>query len=50
MLFRSPTEHNFDHEPLCRHGPYDYDTTVPPGWKPADYPIPAENLKEARAH
>ena len=43
-----PTEHNFDHEPLCKHGPYDYDTTVPPGWDPKDYPIPAENLKAAK--
>ena len=39
-----PTEHNFEHEPLCKHGPYDFDTTVPPGWDPKDYPIPAENL------
>ncbi len=47
-----PSEHNFDHEPLCKHGPYDFDTTVPPGWDPKDYPIPAENLraKEAGAH
>lgn len=39
-----PTEHNFDHEPLCKHGPYDYETTVPPHWDPKDYPIPAENF------
>jgi cytochrome c oxidase subunit 1 len=43
-----PSEHNFEHEPLCKHGPYDYDTTVPPGWDPKDYPIPAENLKAAK--
>lgn len=44
-----PSEHNFEHEPLCKHGPYDYDTTVPPGWDPKDYPIPAENLRVAAA-
>jgi cytochrome c oxidase subunit 1 len=44
-----PSEHNFDHEPLCKHGPYDYDTTVPPTWDPKDYPIPAENLERAKA-
>jgi cytochrome c oxidase subunit 1 len=43
-----PSEHNFEHEPLCKHGPYDYDTTVPPGWDPKDYPIPAENLLAAK--
>jgi cytochrome c oxidase subunit 1 len=45
-----PSEHNFEHEPLCKHGPYDYDTTVPPGWSPSDYPIPAENLRSASTH
>lgn len=44
-----PSEHNFEHEPLCKHGPYDYDTTVPPGWDSKDYPIPAENLRVAAA-
>jgi cytochrome c oxidase subunit 1 len=45
-----PVEHNFDHDPVVKHGPYDFETTVPPGWKPEDYPIPAENLRAARAH
>ena len=35
-----PIEHNFEHEPICRHGPYDFESTVPPGWKPEDYPLP----------
>lgn len=45
-----PVEHNFDHDPVVKHGPYDFETTVPPGWKPEDYPIPAENLRAVRAH
>jgi cytochrome c oxidase subunit 1 len=36
-----PIEHNFAHEPICTHGPYDYDRVVPPGWKEADWPVPA---------
>ncbi len=43
-----PCEHNFDHEPIVTHGPYDFDRVVPPGWDPKDYPIPAENLKAPR--
>ncbi|MBK9187950.1 MAG: cbb3-type cytochrome c oxidase subunit I [Phycisphaerales bacterium] len=35
-----PPEHNFHHEPLVTHGPYDYESVVPPGMDPADYPIP----------
>lgn len=34
-----PIEHNFHHEPIVKHGPYDFETTVPPHWDPADYPI-----------
>jgi cytochrome c oxidase subunit 1 len=45
-----PVEHNFDHEPLCTHGPYDYETTVPPHWDPKDYPIPEENKRLASGH
>lgn len=43
-----PSEHNFDHEPIVTHGPYDFDTTVPPGWASKDYPIPPENLKRPK--
>jgi len=39
-----PIEHNFEHEPIVKSGPYDFDTTVPPHWDPKDYPIPAANL------
>jgi cytochrome c oxidase subunit 1 len=35
-----PIEHNFAHEPVCTHGPYDFDRVVPPGWKAADWPLP----------
>ncbi|MCB9845684.1 MAG: cbb3-type cytochrome c oxidase subunit I [Phycisphaeraceae bacterium] len=35
-----PIEHNFHHEPLIKHGPYDYDDVVPPHWDPKDYPLP----------
>ena len=37
-----PIEHNFDHEPVVTHGPYDFDRVVPPGWSEKDYPIPAQ--------
>ncbi|MBX3380967.1 MAG: cbb3-type cytochrome c oxidase subunit I [Phycisphaeraceae bacterium] len=35
-----PIEHNFAHEPIVTHGPYDYETTVPPHWSAKDYPLP----------
>lgn len=35
-----PSEHNFDHEPIVTHGPYDFETTVPPHWSAKDYPLP----------
>jgi len=44
-----PPEHNFHHEPILKHGPYDFDTTVPPGWDPRDYPVPAD-AKTAASH
>jgi cytochrome c oxidase subunit 1 len=37
-----PVEHNFPHEPVIVHGPYDYDTTVPPHCDPKDYPLPSK--------
>jgi cytochrome c oxidase subunit 1 len=36
-----PTEHNFETDPVCEHGPYDFDSVVPPHWDPKDYPLPA---------
>ncbi|MBL8887487.1 MAG: cbb3-type cytochrome c oxidase subunit I [Phycisphaerales bacterium] len=35
-----PIEHNFAHEPIVTHGPYDFETTVPPHWNAKDYPLP----------
>ncbi len=35
-----PIEHNFDHEPVVVHGPYDYDNVIPPQTKPGDYILP----------
>jgi cytochrome c oxidase subunit I len=35
-----PTAHNFHHEPLVTHGPYDFDRVVPPHCDPAEYPLP----------
>ncbi len=36
-----PIEHNFHHEPIVTHGPYDYETVVPPHCDPKDYPLPS---------
>ncbi|HWQ29226.1 MAG TPA: cbb3-type cytochrome c oxidase subunit I [Dehalococcoidia bacterium] len=36
-----PSEHNFEHEPILKHGPYDYDDFDPPGCDPKDFPRPA---------
>jgi cytochrome c oxidase subunit 1 len=40
-----PIEHNFPHEPVITHGPYDYDTTLPPHCDEREFPMP----KPARA-
>jgi cytochrome c oxidase subunit 1 len=34
-----PIEHNFHHEPVVKHGPYDYDDFVPPHCDPKDFPL-----------
>jgi cytochrome c oxidase subunit 1 len=36
-----PITHNFHHEPVCRHGPYDFDDVYPPQCKPGEFPMPA---------
>jgi len=40
-----PIEHNFHHEPLAKHGPYDYDDVIPPHCDPDEFerpdPLPA---------
>ena len=44
-----PVEHNFAHEPVLTHGPYDYDLVVPPHMDPDDYPLPDPDAVR-RAH
>ena len=36
-----PIEHNFHHEPVVRHHPYDFDDVVPPHTEPGEFPLPA---------
>jgi cytochrome c oxidase subunit 1 len=36
-----PITHNFHHEPVVRHGPYDYDDVVPAQTRPGEFPLPA---------
>jgi len=45
-----PTTHNFAHEPVVTHGPYDYDDVVPPQTKPGDWPLPAPLPVGSKAH
>ncbi len=35
-----PIEHNFHHEPMLRHGPYEFADVVPPQCEPGEYPMP----------
>lgn len=35
-----PIEHNFHHEPLVKHGPYDFDDFVPPQCDPDEFARP----------
>lgn len=35
-----PIEHNFDHEPVVTHGPYDYDDVIPPQTRPGEFVLP----------
>jgi cytochrome c oxidase subunit I len=44
-----PIEHNFHHEPIVKHGPYDFDDVIPPHTDPKDYPLP-EPLPAGRHH
>ncbi len=43
-----PITHNFHHEPVVTHGPYDFDDVVPPQTNPADFPLPAPAKARAR--
>jgi cytochrome c oxidase subunit 1 len=42
-----PIEHNFHHEPVVTHGPYDFDTVLPPQTKPGEFilPVPKPGMK-----
>ncbi len=44
-----PTEHNFHHEPIVKHGPYDFDDVVPPHCAEDQFPRPAK-VPGAAAH
>ncbi|MEM1071549.1 MAG: cbb3-type cytochrome c oxidase subunit I [Planctomycetota bacterium] len=35
-----PVEHNFRHEPVATHGPYDFEDVVPPGCTEEQFPLP----------
>ncbi|MFN0012684.1 MAG: cbb3-type cytochrome c oxidase subunit I [Phycisphaerales bacterium] len=35
-----PITHNFHHEPVCNHGPYDFDDVVPPQTRPGEFILP----------
>ncbi len=38
-----PCAHNFHHEPLIKHGPYDFETVVPPHCSEQDFPLPKQH-------
>jgi cytochrome c oxidase subunit 1 len=45
-----PTHHNFAHEPVVTHGPYDFDDVYPPQTKPGEFAMPAPLPAGAKAH
>jgi len=46
-----PVEHNFDHEPVITHGPYDFESVVPPHCSEQDFPLhPAAQNGRAHGH
>ncbi len=45
-----PIEHNFHHEPVVTHGPYDYDDVLPPQTAPGEYILPVPLPAGAKAH
>ncbi len=45
-----PDEHNFPHEPVVTHGPYDYHDIVPPHTKPGEWGLPEPLPEGAAAH
>ncbi|HZW10292.1 MAG TPA: cbb3-type cytochrome c oxidase subunit I [Phycisphaerales bacterium] len=45
-----PIEHNFHHEPMLKHGPYDYEDVLPPHTDPADFTFPEPLPAGSRGH
>jgi len=45
-----PDLHNFHHEPVVTHGPYVYDTHIPPHWSPEDYPLEERSSEQQPSH
>ena len=45
-----PIEHNFLHEPVVTHGPYDYDDVLPAQTRPGDYTLPRPPAGGAPVH
>jgi cytochrome c oxidase subunit 1 len=43
-----PSTHNFPHEPVVKHGPYDFDDVVPPQTRPGEFPMPAPLAPDPR--
>ena len=41
-----PITHNFHHEPVLTHGPYDFDDVVPPQTKPGEFPLSAPAVRK----
>jgi len=45
-----PITHNFHHEPVVHHGPYDFDDVVPPNTRPGEFPLPDPIPEGQRGH
>jgi len=45
-----PIEHNFEHEPVVTHGPYDFDTVLPAQTKPGEYSLPRPAAPGSKYH
>lgn len=45
-----PSEHNFHHEPMLTHGPYDFEDVPPPHCDPEEFPLPEPLPDGERAH
>ncbi len=45
-----PITHNFHHEPVVQHGPYDFDDVYPPQCKPGEFAMPEPLKPGQKAH